>query len=227
MRRGYDLTGQTFGQLSVVSMSQSGKYGRVWICRCSCGGTKEAVAARLRDGTYKSCGCLNKADGASYGKDGKQLPIYKTWADMIYRCHNPRSAKYQDWGARGIKVYKPWQDFKTFKNYVDQVLGERPKGCTIDRIDNDKGYEPENIRWASRSQQTWNRRVLRIKGRKSKYQGVSYDSKALKNKWRAAIQHKGVKIHLGQFATEEEAARAYDKKALELRGPDARLNFPK
>ncbi len=84
------------------------------------------------------------------------MPVYKVWSSIIQRCTNPRNAKYQDYGGRGITVCERWRDFDHF--YKD--VGPKPfQGAQIDRIDNDKGYLPGNVRWATRQENQRNRRA--------------------------------------------------------------------
>ncbi len=96
------------------------------------------------------------------GKVATKHPFYKTWQWMRERCNNPKCKHYKDYGGRGIKVYEPWdQDFWAYAAAVE-ALGPRPEGGTIDRIDNDKGYEPGNIRWATNRQQKLNTSYNRL-----------------------------------------------------------------
>ncbi len=85
-------------------------------------------------------------------------PLYNTWCGIIDRCYNPKSARFADYGGRGISLFAPWRhDFAAFAAY----LGNRPKGCSLDRINNDLGYQPGNLRWASNLEQSRNRRNRR------------------------------------------------------------------
>lgn len=85
-------------------------------------------------------------------------PLYETWHAMMARCNNPNARSFKNYGGRGITVWEPWQDAAAFIEWVEQTLGPRPAGHTLDRIDNDNGYEPGNVRWATHSEQARNRR---------------------------------------------------------------------
>lgn len=92
-------------------------------------------------------------------KHGKwRHPLYKVWAGMMARCYNPNHPGFKNYGARGITVCQPWHDAGAFIAWVEQNLGPRPDDYTMDRIDNDCGYEPGNMRWATRSVQRRNQR---------------------------------------------------------------------
>lgn len=85
-------------------------------------------------------------------------PLYATWKGMMARCYNPSHAGFKNYGARGITVHQPWHDAAAYIDWVEQNLGPRPDGCTMDRIDNDRGYEPGNLQWATASVQAKNQR---------------------------------------------------------------------
>lgn len=82
-------------------------------------------------------------------------PLYSTWWNIVQRCENPEAISYPRYGARGVDVCQEWHDLRKFTDYVDAVLGPRPEGCSIDRVDNDRGYEPGNVRWATAGEQVW------------------------------------------------------------------------
>lgn len=134
------------------------------LARCDCG--KEWMAGRtgIRSGRIKSCGCLAREVWAkSRSKHGlcprgKRIPEYNTWASLIQRCENPKAAVYKHYGARGITVCERWHDFQLF--YED--MGRSSKGTEIERIDNDRGYEPGNCRWATRHDQMRNTRMTKM-----------------------------------------------------------------
>ncbi len=160
----FDLTGKTFGRLLVEAFAGSTKRGsgslrRTWSCRCICGNVKVVVGDYLRDGTTRSCGCLEAENrrtmGTSHG--GRRRPEYKVWEAMKHRCQNPANKKFADYGGRGIVVCDRWQGFASF--FED--MGPRPTPRhSIDRVDNNRGYEPSNCRWATASEQRANRRPV-------------------------------------------------------------------
>lgn len=85
-------------------------------------------------------------------------PLYRTWVGMLDRTRRPTATGYEHYGGRGIVVCQEWHDSATFLTWIDENLGPRPEGCTLDRIDNDGNYEPDNVRWADASEQSRNQR---------------------------------------------------------------------
>ncbi len=157
-----DMVGRRYGKLVVVSRSGSSKLGHaMWECQCDCGSFKVVDGSNLRVGLVKSCGCMQYdfMRGGLFKTHGMSgTSTYRTWASMRQRCNNENDDKYSRYGGRGIKVCDRWNDFENF--YVD--MGERPKGMTIDRLDNTKGYFLSNCRWAACRIQQNNRRNNRI-----------------------------------------------------------------
>nr|DAK65499.1 MAG TPA: PVL ORF-50-like family [Caudoviricetes sp.] len=152
-----DLTGQKFGMLTVLRKSENkSPKGVLWVCRCDCGNIKEYPTSRLRNGTYKSCGCLTATRGGA-----TNLKIYHVWDGMLKRCENPTSISYKNYGGRGIKVCDEWHDFDVFKKWADESgydeNASRGK-CTLERIDGDGNYCPENCTWIDMKQQCNHRR---------------------------------------------------------------------
>jgi len=139
-----------------VSPSKSKDKHIKWFCQCECGDISEYLATRVRNGNRTQCkkcslkniGLLNSTHGM------KNTSTYQSWLSMKDRCLNKNSKDYSTYGAKGITVCKEW--VKSFESFYKD-MGEKPRGYSIDRIDNTKGYFPENCRWASRSDQQRNK----------------------------------------------------------------------
>lgn len=165
-----DLTGNTYGRLTVLGLDhvEKVKNGSVvyWRCRCSCE-NQTIVTVRtgnLKSGHTQSCGCFQKERAVDavteantkHGMTGK--PIHKTWKHINQRCTNPNNPQYPSYGGRGIKVCERWLKFENFYEDVSKLPHFGEKGYTLDRIDNNKGYEPSNVRFATPKEQARNRR---------------------------------------------------------------------
>lgn len=117
-----------------------------------CGRDFEIVSRILKAGRTSSCKhCSKETHGYRHHR------LYKTWQGMMQRCYYEKSARYHIYGAIGIDVYKPWHDVKTYIEWVEANLGCKVEGMSIDRIDNSRGYYPDNIRWADAKTQANNR----------------------------------------------------------------------
>ena len=150
--------GQKFGQLTVKEFSHVKKRRACWVCLCECGKTSIVSSNHLRSGQSKSCGCSrSKHDHRS---NGKMTPEYCCWHHMKQRCSNKNNKRYKDYGGRGISVCKRWRN--SFPNFLADV-GPRPSPeHSLDRIDNMGNYEFANFRWATRKQQSRNKRSNRM-----------------------------------------------------------------
>lgn len=151
-----DLVGMKFGKLTVIERAQSIKGRTAFKCICDCGNTKVVKSGLLISGKTRSCGCLavNNFNQTTHGKSCTKL--YGVWSTMKSRCNNTNTEHYKNYGARGIKVCEEWErDFQAFYDWA--YANGYQDGLTIDRIDVNKGYEPDNCRWATMKKQSNNR----------------------------------------------------------------------
>lgn len=154
-----DLIGKTFHELTVLARAENyrpskGQNQRQWMCVCTCGGSAVVRTGHLTSGAVKSCGCKRHEVTHGYSRSG----LYRLWLSMKQRCGNPNHPEYKNYGGRGIAVCQRWQDFAAFL----QDVGARPTpDHELDRVDNDSGYAPDNVRWATRAEQCANTRRTR------------------------------------------------------------------
>lgn len=145
-----DLTGKRFGRWYVISrlnVDNGGEYH--WLCQCDCGKVRSVLISNLTSGGSTSCGCATRESVTTHGLS--KHPDYDRWRDMMARCYNALSPGYHYYGGRGITVCEEWHDVENFCAWADSIPHDLT--LSIDRIDNDKGYYPENCTFATAKEQ--------------------------------------------------------------------------
>lgn len=162
-----DMMGEEVGRLKVIGEAEERISGYIgWICKCKCGKKVTIRSSCLRDGTNRSCGCLNRETSTKHGKSDH--PLYKKWANIKGRCYNPNNTNYHRYGGRGIKMASVWK--QDFQNFYDDLIGiyksflkeHENKKPFIDRIDNSGNYEPGNVQFVTFRESCNNTRNNRI-----------------------------------------------------------------
>lgn len=157
-----DVTGKRFGRLVAIKVSQekdaSGRTRRVWECVCDCGNTVFARVAQLTAGKVLSCGCFSREitskRSITHGMTGTK--VYAAWKGIKRRCLTPSEPSYKNYGGRGISIHPDWS--KDFMSFYREIGDPPSESHTVDRIDNEKGYVPGNVRWATMEEQQRNKR---------------------------------------------------------------------
>lgn len=205
------FTGEKFGRWTLIQDSYI-KNKRVHaLCKCECGTIKEKRLSEFKKS--QSCGCFTKEINTKHGKS--KTKIYRIYKSMKNRCYNKTFIQFDNYGGRDISICQEWLDnFLIFEEWA--LANGYQEGLQIDRINNDLGYSPENCRWVTHAQNQYNKKSYK----KDKYKGVF----KFENKYVASIVKDRKKHHIGLFKTEEEAAIAYNEKAIELFGEFAYLN---
>ena len=174
MSRREDLTNLRFGKLKVLNESEPIKRNKkteyCWLCLCDCGNFKVVTSKNLKRGNVKSCGCLLFESKTNLKHGMSTTKIYRIWCGMKRRCNSKNDRAYINYGARGIKVCDEWNNsFELFYRWA--INNGYKEGLTIERIDNDKGYTPDNCKWATMEEQGHNKR----NNKKYTYNGKTLD----------------------------------------------------
>ena len=189
---------------------KEGKVGayRYGLFECQyCNKEFEAQSNNIKHG-LKSCGCQRKGINKTHGLESNKF--YHTWYAMVKRCNNLKSKDYKDYGARGITVCEEWLDIRNFTEWCNSTY-PKLEGYTLDRINNDKGYSPENCTWSDKTAQVLNRRIM--KNNKSGYVGVIWHIRD--KRWVVNIRISKKLINLGSFKDKIEAVLARDNYIIE------------
>ena len=212
-----NVTGEVYGRLTITGDAPYRAKDRRVFVLCECGAAKDVLLGDLRSGDTTSCGCFLKEAITKHGDAAERL--YKIFHSMHNRCYLKTLERYSDYGGRGITVCLEWLDnYQAFKDWA--MSSGYSEVTSIDRIDNDSGYSPENCRWVSTNIQQRNKRAF--VGGTSAYRGVSLCKQT--GRWVAMIKVNGKQKNLGRHLSEIEAATARDNYIIQNKLEGFQLN---
>ena len=206
---GKDMTPKLIGEVYLKLDIKNNKYFKYGMYECPyCKKEFECKSKYIKYGDTKRCGCLHKGRRKTHGLTYNKF--YKSWLDMLSRCTNPKNSSYKNYGGRGITVCEEWLDVANFVAWCESTYYETD-GYSLDRINNDLGYYPENCRWVDRATQAINQR--KMKNNTSGFVGITYYKS--NKKWGATIGIKNRLVNLGTFKDKMEAVQARDNYIIE------------
>ena len=198
------LIGETYLRKANENSKQKEKYG---LYKCQyCGRNWEVMVKSIKNGNTKSCGCSQHLGTHNLTKHR----FFNTYTNMLGRCYNKNYKQFNDYGGRGITVCEEWLDVVKFIEWCESTCPNE-KGISLDRIDNDKGYSPENCRWVDKSTQAINQRMRRTNT--SGFVGITWDKN--KGRWSARVQIFKRGKYIGYYLSKEEAVQARDSYIIE------------
>ena len=204
-----DMKPKLIEDLGMRKFTENSKEHRFGRFECPyCDNTFESRISSVNIGDTKSCGCIRGKSSITHGL--KKHKGYMVHNDMMRRCYNERTSGYQNYGGRGLTVCEEWLNVVGFITWFDSNYIE---GFTLDRIDNDKGYSPENCRFVDKTTQAINRRIF--KSNTSGFVGIGLSGK----RWRARVRIFNKDTRVGTFNTIEEAVLARDNYIIENKLP--------